>query len=186
MGWGRSWSPLGSGLLGGALQKANAGQRSSEQAQKNVEQLCQELGEQPVDVALAWLLHNPVTTFPYAEGLIMDAAPLTLPQLLEQNPLFESMSVDEATYLRSVGKQRTLAAGEQAITSGSYHRHSHRVSRLLKSYTAHYKRDDHRARSLAVGSVRSESDAIIPTAVQYLVPYTQVRRAAHRDLLRRR
>ena len=44
---------------------------------------------------------------------MMDAAPLALPQLLEQNPLFASMSVDEAMYLRSVGKQRALAAGEQ-------------------------------------------------------------------------
>ena len=50
---------------------------------------------------------------------MMDDAPLTLPQLLEQNPLFASMSVDEATYLRSVGKQRTLAAGEQLFASGS-------------------------------------------------------------------
>ncbi len=68
------WSPLAGGLLGGALQKANAGRRSSEQAQKNVEQnrakleayegFCRELGEQPADVALAWLLHNPVVTAP--------------------------------------------------------------------------------------------------------------------------
>ena len=26
--------------------------------------LCQELGEEPADVALAWLLHNPVVTAP--------------------------------------------------------------------------------------------------------------------------
>jgi len=68
------WSPLGGGLLGGALQKANTGRRSSEQAQKNIEQhrakletyedFCRELGEQPADVALAWLLRNPVVTAP--------------------------------------------------------------------------------------------------------------------------
>src|SRR5215211_454095 len=68
------WSPLGGGILGGALQKANAGRRSSEQAQKNIEQqrakleayegFCQELGEQPADVALAWLLGNPIVTAP--------------------------------------------------------------------------------------------------------------------------
>jgi aryl-alcohol dehydrogenase-like predicted oxidoreductase len=68
------WSPLGGGLLGGALQKASSGRRSSEQAQKNIEQnrakleayegFCRELGEQPADVALAWLLHNPVVTAP--------------------------------------------------------------------------------------------------------------------------
>jgi aryl-alcohol dehydrogenase-like predicted oxidoreductase len=77
------WSPLGGGLLGGALQKANAGRRSSEQGQKNVAQhrakleayegLCRELGEQPADVALAWLLHNPVVT-----------APIIGPRTLEQ------------------------------------------------------------------------------------------------------
>ena len=68
------WSPLGGGLLGGALQKADAGRRSSEQAQKNIEQhrakleayegFCKELGEQPADVALAWLLSNPAVTAP--------------------------------------------------------------------------------------------------------------------------
>jgi len=68
------WSPLAGGLLGGALQKADSGRRSSEQAQKNIEQnrakleayegFCRELGEQPADVALAWLLHNPVVTAP--------------------------------------------------------------------------------------------------------------------------
>jgi aryl-alcohol dehydrogenase-like predicted oxidoreductase len=68
------WSPLAGGLLGGALQKADAGRRSSEQAQKNIEKhrakleayeaLCAEIGEQPADVALAWLLRNPVVTAP--------------------------------------------------------------------------------------------------------------------------
>jgi aryl-alcohol dehydrogenase-like predicted oxidoreductase len=77
------WSPLGGGLLGGALEKANAGRRSSDQAQKNIGQyrarleayegLCRELGEQPADVALAWLLHNPVVT-----------APIIGPRTLEQ------------------------------------------------------------------------------------------------------
>ena len=51
-----------------------AGRRSSEQAQNNIEKhrakltayeaLCQELGEEPANVALAWLLHNPVVTAP--------------------------------------------------------------------------------------------------------------------------
>ena len=68
------WSPLGGGLLGGALQKASAGRRASEQAQQNIEKnrakleayegFCRDLGEQPADVALAWLLHNPVVTAP--------------------------------------------------------------------------------------------------------------------------
>jgi aryl-alcohol dehydrogenase-like predicted oxidoreductase len=47
------WSPLGGGLLGGALQKANSGRRSSPEFLATVEQY------RPADVALAWLLHNP-------------------------------------------------------------------------------------------------------------------------------
>ena len=68
------WSPLGGGLLGGALQKANAGRRADDRVQQNVEKnrakleayegFCKELGEQPADVALAWLLGNPVVTAP--------------------------------------------------------------------------------------------------------------------------
>ncbi len=68
------WSPLGGGLLGGVLQKANDGRRSSPDMQQRIEQyrpsleayeaFCRELGEQPADVALAWLLHNPVVTAP--------------------------------------------------------------------------------------------------------------------------
>jgi aryl-alcohol dehydrogenase-like predicted oxidoreductase len=68
------WSPLAGGLLGGALQKAKAGRRASENIQKAIEKhraqleayeaLCQELGEKPADVALAWMLHNPAITSP--------------------------------------------------------------------------------------------------------------------------
>ncbi len=68
------WSPLGGGLLGGALQKAKEGRRASEEQQKRIrdllpkleawESLCSELGEQPADMALAWLLHNAVVTAP--------------------------------------------------------------------------------------------------------------------------
>ncbi len=68
------WSPLGGGLLGGAVQKATDGRRSTERHQTQVEQhrpkleayegFCREMGEQPADIALAWLLHNPVVTAP--------------------------------------------------------------------------------------------------------------------------
>jgi aryl-alcohol dehydrogenase-like predicted oxidoreductase len=68
------WSPLAGGILGGALQKANEGRRSEEPRLKLIEQkrpqleqyeaLCREIGEQPADVALAWLLKNPVVTAP--------------------------------------------------------------------------------------------------------------------------
>jgi aryl-alcohol dehydrogenase-like predicted oxidoreductase len=68
------WSPLAGGLLGGVLQKAKEGRRASEETEKRVqkllpqleayETLCQEMGEKPADVALAWLLKNPVVTAP--------------------------------------------------------------------------------------------------------------------------
>lgn len=68
------WSPLGGGLLGGVLQQAKEGRRAREGLQQRVEKqrtqleayeaLCAELGEAPADVALAWLLHNPVVTAP--------------------------------------------------------------------------------------------------------------------------
>ena len=66
------WSPIGMGLLGGALRKTAEGRRASPRMQKRIETLrpqleayealCDELGEAPSDVALAWLLHNPVVT----------------------------------------------------------------------------------------------------------------------------
>jgi aryl-alcohol dehydrogenase-like predicted oxidoreductase len=68
------WSPLAGGLLGGALAKATSGRRANEGAQARIEKLrpkleayealCHELGENPANVALAWLLHNPVVTAP--------------------------------------------------------------------------------------------------------------------------
>jgi aryl-alcohol dehydrogenase-like predicted oxidoreductase len=68
------WSPLGGGLLGGVLQKIKAGRRAQKNTQKEIEEkrpqleaweaFCKKLGEKPADVALAWLLHNPVVTAP--------------------------------------------------------------------------------------------------------------------------
>jgi aryl-alcohol dehydrogenase-like predicted oxidoreductase len=68
------WSPLAGGLLGGALKKRAEGRRSGDDFEKNVDKkrdklaafegLCAELGEEPANVALAWLLHNPVVTAP--------------------------------------------------------------------------------------------------------------------------
>ena len=68
------WSPLAGGLLGGVLEKASEGRRTSEDVQKELgrqrarveayEIFCKELGEKPADVAIAWLLHNPVVTAP--------------------------------------------------------------------------------------------------------------------------
>ena len=68
------WSPLAGGLLGGVLKKAAEGRRSSERIQQAIEKhrapleayenLCAEIGQEPADVALAWLLHQPAVTAP--------------------------------------------------------------------------------------------------------------------------
>lgn len=68
------WSPLAGGLLGGILQKIKEGRRANEETQKDVkkhhaqidawEKFCKKMGEKPADVALAWLLANPVVTAP--------------------------------------------------------------------------------------------------------------------------
>ena len=57
------WSPLGGGLLGGALEKLESGRRTSEESLKEInknrpkleqyEALCKQLGESPAAVALA-------------------------------------------------------------------------------------------------------------------------------------
>jgi aryl-alcohol dehydrogenase-like predicted oxidoreductase len=77
------WSPLGGGLLGGILRKAREGRSASDQVRERLEAhrgqveeyeaFCDELGERPSDVALAWLLHQPGVT-----------GPITGPRTLEQ------------------------------------------------------------------------------------------------------
>lgn len=77
------WSPLASGLLGGALGKEKAGRRAEEGVEKDIkkfatqlnqyEKFCKQKGEKPADLALAWLLANPVVT-----------APIIGPRTLEQ------------------------------------------------------------------------------------------------------
>lgn len=68
------WSPLGRGLLAGVLQSADKGRRADAELKQEVaksrlkleayETLCEQMGEQPADVALAWLLHQPAVTSP--------------------------------------------------------------------------------------------------------------------------
>jgi aryl-alcohol dehydrogenase-like predicted oxidoreductase len=68
------WSPLGGGLLGGVLNGATGGRRGDDRLKARAEslrpqleeweKLCAELGEQPADVALAWLLAQPAVTAP--------------------------------------------------------------------------------------------------------------------------
>jgi aryl-alcohol dehydrogenase-like predicted oxidoreductase len=69
------WSPLHGGLLGGVLKKERAGVRrlegrAAETLKKHHDQVreyedfAEELGHEPGDVALAWLLHQPAVTAP--------------------------------------------------------------------------------------------------------------------------
>jgi aryl-alcohol dehydrogenase-like predicted oxidoreductase len=77
------WSPLFGGVLGGILRKTREGRSAGEQTRRRLEEhqsqveeyeaFCDELGERPSDVALAWLLHQPGVT-----------APITGPRTLEQ------------------------------------------------------------------------------------------------------
>ncbi len=84
------YSPLAGGLLGGILAKTNTGRRASDALQaeldkhhekiKRFENLCADLGQSPANIALAWLLHNPVVTAPII-------GPRTLEQLKENQPV---------------------------------------------------------------------------------------------------
>jgi aryl-alcohol dehydrogenase-like predicted oxidoreductase len=69
------WSPLFGGVLGGVLRKqASEGRRASEQVLQRLEAIrdqvqayedfCAELGHDPSEVGLAWLLHQPGVTAP--------------------------------------------------------------------------------------------------------------------------
>jgi aryl-alcohol dehydrogenase-like predicted oxidoreductase len=91
------WSPLLGGLLGGALRKAQEGRAASEHQRQRLEQyrpqveeyeaFCDELGERPSDVALAWLLHQEDVTGPIV-------GPRTLEQL-EQSLRALEIELDE-------------------------------------------------------------------------------------------
>jgi len=69
------WSPLEGGVLGGVLRKERQGRRrlagrAADTLSRHREQieafeaLCDELGEEPAHVALAWLLHQEGITGP--------------------------------------------------------------------------------------------------------------------------
>jgi len=69
------WSPLHGGMLGGMLRREQeGGRRSGGRAQDSLEAhraqleqyeaLCEELGEEPANVALGWLLTRPAVTAP--------------------------------------------------------------------------------------------------------------------------
>ncbi|MCB0201726.1 MAG: aldo/keto reductase [Anaerolineae bacterium] len=96
------WSPLAGGLLGGALEKYESGRRTDENFAKEVESkreqlqkyedLCREIGHPPGEVALAWLLHNPVVTAPII-------GPRTVEQL-ESAVRAASIQLDDETLKR--------------------------------------------------------------------------------------
>jgi aryl-alcohol dehydrogenase-like predicted oxidoreductase len=77
------WSPLAGGLLGGMLGKVKTGRRAEKEREQDAkkfatqlsqyEKFCKQMGEMPADVAVAWLLTNPVVT-----------APIIGPRTLEQ------------------------------------------------------------------------------------------------------
>jgi aryl-alcohol dehydrogenase-like predicted oxidoreductase len=69
------WSPLHGGLLAGVVRKEREGRRrtsgrardaleENRDALKAYEDLCDEIGHEPADVALAWLLAQPAVTAP--------------------------------------------------------------------------------------------------------------------------
>jgi len=96
------WSPLAGGLLGGVLRGMREGRRASEGVQKALEKhrerieayerLCEELGEEPANVAIAWLLHQRAVT-----------APIIGPRTVEQlDGIIRALEIqlDEATRKR--------------------------------------------------------------------------------------
>ena len=89
------WSPLASGLLAGLSGSEDVGRRGEEGVRKEMEkyadqlnkyeEFCKSMGERPADVALAWLLANPVVT-----------APIIGPRTMEQ--LTDSLRVLEIKF----------------------------------------------------------------------------------------
>jgi aryl-alcohol dehydrogenase-like predicted oxidoreductase len=93
------WSPLAGGLLGGVLAKQAEGRRAKEDMQEDLEKsraqvekyeaFCGEIGENPADIAIAWLLHQPAVTAPII-------GPRTMAQL-DGNLHAMEMRLDEDT-----------------------------------------------------------------------------------------
>jgi aryl-alcohol dehydrogenase-like predicted oxidoreductase len=96
------WSPLAGGLLGGVLRKIDKGRSASEHMVKQLEKhrdkieqyekLCDELGEDPAHVALAWLLKQRAVVAPII-------GPRTLEQLEGSLRTLE-IDLDEAALAR--------------------------------------------------------------------------------------
>lgn len=93
------WSPLAGGMLGGSLKKHDEGRRSHmvDRIEQNrdklqaYEDLCTEIGEEPADMALAWLLENPAVTAPII-------GPRTLDQLKKSLHALEIELTDDVLH----------------------------------------------------------------------------------------
>jgi aryl-alcohol dehydrogenase-like predicted oxidoreductase len=96
------WSPLNAGVLGGILRKQKEGRTASPDVQERLdknrpaveawEAFCDERGEDPASVALAWLLHQPAVTAPII-------GPRTIEQLTSSLPAL-AISLDAAALAR--------------------------------------------------------------------------------------
>jgi aryl-alcohol dehydrogenase-like predicted oxidoreductase len=99
------WSPLASGLLGGALQKIKEGRRAEKGRQEEIkkyhdqieawEKFCKKKGEQPGDAALAWLLANPAVTAPIIGPRTMEQFTSSLRALKIKFSKAEMQKIDE-------------------------------------------------------------------------------------------
>lgn len=96
------WSPLGGGMLAGILKEPTEGRRSGDWAAKKLakhrgkveqyEAFCEEVGLDPANVALAWVLANPLITSPII-------GPRTIDQLLAAVKCLE-LKLEEAAIQR--------------------------------------------------------------------------------------
>ncbi len=97
------WSPLHGGLLGGVLRKEREGHRRTsgraaealaehKEQIEHYEDLCDEIGQEPGEVGLAWLLAQPAVTAPIV-------GPRTKAQL-ESAVSAQKLTLDEATLTR--------------------------------------------------------------------------------------
>jgi aryl-alcohol dehydrogenase-like predicted oxidoreductase len=92
------YSPIAGGLLAGSLSKAKEGRRASESIQKGIqkyekqleayETFCRNYDAHPANVALAWLVHNPIVTSPII-------GPRTIEQLESSIKALEIVLSDE-------------------------------------------------------------------------------------------
>ncbi len=100
------WSPLAGGFLGGVLRKIEDGQPVSENLKIDIEKFrpqleewekfCEQMGERPANVALAWLLSRSDVTAPIV-------GPRTLDQLTECLPAIDlKLNGDEMMQINTI------------------------------------------------------------------------------------